>query len=310
VVAGAGAGPSQPGPEESDRTPANDTGASRADVPTGGNPAATKPRLQPVPAPSASAVPSRRGLTEERAWLRRTLSRDFDAMASSVSRILSEHPGMQAGDSRSRDDVLADSVAVRLYLSHRGAAIDAGLRSGTNGPHVPLARCAVSGLTRLPSHRGATIFSMSPSPQEWQLYRDRRLVTEWGFVNALTAPCARQQGEVDVLLWSMTARRTNLLEPEGDERTTDRVLFVPGTSFKLLDMAEPTPEGKRGFILMREIGANEIDNDGRVDPNRLSLDELAVASLRRCLERWADAEPRPRIGTASMGRFDTLPGIV
>ncbi|GAA2491364.1 hypothetical protein [Winogradskya humida] len=266
-------------------------------------------RFQPVPSPGASALMPSRALDDERAWLRRTLSRDFDIMASSVSRIMSEHPGLQAtGGAAGKEDVLADSVAVRLYLSGRGAGIDAGLRSATNGPHVPFARCTVSGLSRLPSFRGTTVYRTSPTSGEWAQYRERRVVTDWAFVNMLTAPCSSQDGDTDVLVWSMTARRTAVLEPEGDDRIEDRVLFLPGTHYKILELHQPEAGG-RGSILMREIGANEIGDDGRVDPNRVSLDELAVTSLRRSVERWASAEPKRRIGAGSTGRFGVLPGL-
>ncbi|GID28804.1 hypothetical protein Abr02nite_37870 [Paractinoplanes brasiliensis] len=271
--------------------------------------AAEQVRRQPVPAASASAIlPKRRPLDEERAWLRRTLSREFDTMASSVSRIMSEHPGLQGSGSASADDILADSVAVRLYLSRRGAGIDAGLRSGEAGPHVPLARCAVAGLSRLPSFRGTTVYRATPARGEWERYRERKLVTDWSFVNTLTGPCDSQEGDTDVLVWSMTARRTALLEPEGDERVEDRVLFLPGTHFKVLELREPSADG-RGAVLMREIGANEIDEDGRVDPERVSLDELAVTSLHRSIERWATAEPKRRVGSAAGERFGLLPGL-
>ncbi|MFI7204515.1 hypothetical protein [Micromonospora aurantiaca (nom. illeg.)] len=269
---------------------------------------AAEARVQPVPSAGAGALLSeKKGLADERAWLRRTLSREFDVMASSVSRIMSEHPGMQ-GSGVSTEDVLADSVALRLYLAGRGPGVDAGLRSGRKGPHVPFARCVVAGVSRMPSFRGTTVYRLSPTAGEWALYQDRRLVTDWSFVNALTQPCASEDGDTDVLIWSMTARRTSLLEPEGDEHVEDRVLFLPGTNFKVLDLRRPA-EGERGAVLLREIGANEIDDTGRVDSNRVSLDELAITSLRRSVDRWATAEPRVRIGAAARGRLRVLPGL-
>ncbi|WP_433493508.1 hypothetical protein ACQP26_18650 [Micromonospora sp. CA-248089] len=269
---------------------------------------AAEARVQPVPSAGAGALLSeKKGLVDERAWLRRTLSREFDVMASSVSRIMSEHPGMQ-GSGVSTEDVLADSVALRLYLTGRGPGVDAGLRSGRKGPHVPFARCVVAGVSRMPSFRGTTVYRLSPTAGEWALYQDRRLVTDWSFVNALTQPCASEDGDTDVLIWSMTARRTSLLEPEGDERVEDRVLFLPGTNFKVLDLRRPAA-GERGAVLLREIGANEIDDTGRVDSNRVSLDDLAITSLRRSVERWATAEPRVRIGAAARGRLRVLPGL-
>jgi hypothetical protein len=270
---------------------------------------AARVRLQPVPDPAASALLSSRGLGDERAWLRKTLAGEFDAVASSISRVLSEHPGLQGDGSRSSDEILADSVAVRLYLSAPGAAIDAGLRGGANGPHVPFARCVVCGLTRLPSHRGATVFGATPVPEEWELLTTRKTLTEWGFTTALTAPSADHTGDTDVLIWSMTARRTRLLEPDGADGADNRVLFVPGTSFKVLDTVR-AGGGRRGQILLRELGSDEIDATGRVDANRVPFDELAVASLRRCAEQWADTVPTGRVGAVAATRLGALPGLL
>ncbi|MFF3856071.1 hypothetical protein [Micromonospora sp. NPDC002575] len=318
IALAVGLEPVSPGPTSAPPPPAprphpaatDATGASPTPGPPAPAPAPAPVRRQPVPAPAAAALMVEgRPLTDERAWLRRTLSREFDQLASSVARLLSEHPGMQRSAGHAVDEVLADWVAVRLYLSRRGTAIDAGLRNGEPGPHVPFARCAVAGLSRLPSHRGATVYTTTASDAQWALYRRGKLVTEWGFVNALTAPCAGQDGDVDVLLWSMTARRTALLEPDGEERAEDRVLFVPGTSFKILEVRRPEG-GRRGHVMMRELGANEIDPDGRVDPHRLSLDELALTTLRRGVDRWAAAEPATRVGPGAAGRFAALPGLV
>jgi len=112
-----------------------------------------------------------------------------------------------------------------------------------------------------------------------------------------------------VLIWSMTARRTRLLEPDGDQRAEDRVLFLPGTSFKVLEVATPD-EGGRGRVLIRELTSDEIDSDGRVRNDRVSFDELAVRSLERYREsRDADA-PSARVGAAAVLRFGALPGLV
>ncbi|MEU5941303.1 hypothetical protein ABZ807_19420 [Micromonospora sp. NPDC047548] len=306
------ASPSQPVPASTPVENLTPTRPVTAAAPVPDSPAtdrAAVTRLQPVPEAAASALLSSRGLDDERGWLRKTLATDFDAMASALTRILSEHPGLQGDNPRTSQEILTDAVAVRLYLTSRGTAIDAGLRSGSLGPHVPAARCVVSGLNRLPSHRGATVFAASPTPEAWELLASRKVFTEWGFVNALTAPVAGQEGEVDVLIWSMTARRTRLLEPDGNEGVENRVLFVPGTSFKLLEV-ERGGDGVRGRILMRELATDEIDAQGRVDNNRASFDELAVASLRGVVERWAQGTPVGRIGFAAAPRFGALPGMV
>jgi hypothetical protein len=257
--------------------------------------------LQPAPDAAASAMLPDRGIDEERAWLRRTLGPDYGTLANEVSRVLSMHPGFQAG---STAEALTDAVAVRLHLTGHGAGIDRALRTATVGPHVPFGRCVVSGLGRLPSHRGPTVFAADPTPDELELYRERNLVTEWGFLHALTSPCTRQTGSTDVLIWSMTARRTRLLEPD-ECRTEDRVLFVPGTSFKVLRL-DPPSAAKRGLILLRELSAGEIDASGRVDSGPVSLDDVATSSLDGQLERW---QPAPRVPEAAAGRFGALPGL-
>ncbi|MEV5541681.1 hypothetical protein AB0L13_33030 [Saccharopolyspora shandongensis] len=265
-------------------------------------------RLQPVPTPEATGLLPERGIEDERAWLRRTLNAEYGTMSNSVARILSEHPGFQGALTRSSTDVLTDAVAVQVYLTTRGKAVDDALRTAQVGPHVPLARCVVSGLSRLPTHRGPAVFTTSPTPSQWELYRDQKLVTEWGFLHALIEPPAGGEDTVDVLVWSMTGRRTRLLEAE--DGVAERVLFVPGSSFKVLEMTEPQQDGARGRILLRELAAAEIDTDGRVDPNRISLDELALNSLRRQLELWADGKSSVQVNAASAARFGALPGLV
>ncbi|MEU6266908.1 hypothetical protein [Saccharopolyspora shandongensis] len=264
-------------------------------------------RLQPVPTPDATGSLPERGIEDERAWLRRTLNAEFGTMSNSVARVLSEHPGFQGALTRSSADVLTDAVAVQLYLTARGKAVDDALRTAEVGPHVPLARCVVSGLSRLPTHRGPAVFTATPTPGQWELYRSHKLVTEWGFLHALTEPPAGSEDTVDVLVWSMTGRRTRLLETDGG--VAERVLFVPGSSFKVLELAEPEQDGARGRILLRELAAAEIDADGRVDPNRISLDELALNSLRRQLEQWAGGGSQVQVDAAAADRFGALPGL-
>jgi hypothetical protein len=264
--------------------------------------------LQPTPAPEGSALLPKRGVEQERGWLRKSLGQEYGLMSNGIARVLSQHPGFQGALSTSQAEVLTDAVAVQLYLSSKGTAIDAGLRTGKVGPHVPIARCVVAGLSRLPSHRGPATFTTSPSPAEWDLYRTHKVFTEWGFLTTLARPSSNVPGDTDVLVWSITARRTKLLEPQ-QGGLEDRVLFVPGTSFKVLELKEPQ-EGARGLVLLRELTPREVDETGRVDPNRISLDELALVSLRRELEVWAESDQRRPIDPGAAARFSVLPGLI
>ncbi|MFG1646035.1 hypothetical protein ACGFMK_37645 [Amycolatopsis sp. NPDC049252] len=278
--------------------------ASPLEVAGGGT---TPARLQPTPTAEASALLPKRGVDKEREWLRKSLGAEYGLMSNAAARILSEHPGFQGALAASPADVLTDAVAVQLYLSAKGTAIDAGLRAGRNGPHVPIARCVVAGLGRLPSHRGPASFATSPTAAQWALYRTRKVLTEWGFLHTQTTPMSTSDGDTDILVWSVTARRTKLLEPA--EGVANRALFVPGTSFKVLEITEPTDTG-RGLVLLRELTVSEVDETGKVAADRISLDELALESLRRELEMWAETDGRAPIGPAAAGRFGVVPGLV
>ncbi|HKT00215.1 MAG TPA: hypothetical protein VJT31_11850, partial [Rugosimonospora sp.] len=265
-------------------------------------------RLQQAPAGNVAALIAPRGLEEERIWLRKAFGRQYAAMANSVARVLSEHPGFHDAMAASSGAVLTDAVSVRLYLSPEGDEIDQLLRLGKGGPHVPFARCVVSGLSRLPSHRGPTLYRITPTAAQWEKYRQRSLITDWGFMHALTTPCAEQDGDADVFLWSITGRRTRLLEPER-ESVAGRVLFVPGSNFKILDVREPAG-GERAHILLRELAVAEVGPDGQVRDRGLGLDEMATESLRRAREAWAGAKPPHRLPESARPRFQALPGLV
>ncbi|AGL14113.1 hypothetical protein [Actinoplanes sp. N902-109] len=254
-------------------------------------------RFQATPAADAVGVADPGELDREREWLRTALGREFDQAASSVSRVLAEYPGFQAGP-----DTMADAVAVRLYLSEVGDGVDEALRAGANGPQVPFARCVSGGLVRLPSHRGATMQVAGLSAEDLRRVRERRVLQEWGFTHALTEPPAGLPGDVDVLIWSMTGRRTRLLEPEGPHGADARVVFLPGTSFKVLDVLEPGVAG-RGLLLLRELSADEPAE------RHVPFDDLALSALHRSIEQARTSGRVARVGSASADRFQSVPGL-
>ncbi|MFE6742659.1 hypothetical protein [Streptomyces tubercidicus] len=282
-------GPAAPPPDPAPQ-PVGDTGDRPADDgpvprPAPGRDPDRGPRAQPEPDPAADVVPPQKGVERERAWLRRSLGARYDTAAAFASRVLSESPGLHGGPRNSASDALTDLAAVRLYLSGATAAIDAAIRSGTPGPHVPLARCAASGLRRLPSYRGAALLRATLSARERAWYTEGSLVTEHSFLAALTAVRRGLPGTTDVLLWSLTARRSALVIPE----IPDRVLFLPGTRFKVLRVVD----GDRPAVLLRELSASEADADGRVSGERVPLDEIATAGLEQVHAFWKKAEEDP-----------------
>ncbi|MCX5401197.1 hypothetical protein [Streptomyces sp. NBC_00102] len=296
-----------PGPQPPPPAPEPEsTPPSRAPAPAGRAAAdpAGRPRPQPVPTPAACALPPAKGIAREREWLRGAFRQQYDDIGGAVARVLSQSPGLRGTDRTSTEDVLTDLVAARLYLRGDGALLDDAVRGATVGPHVPLARCVTSGLRRLPSYRGATLMRAALSETEWAWYARRRLVTEWGFGWALTSAAPGLPGDTDVLVWSTTARRTALLDPE----PADRVLFLPGTSFKVLS----TRDGERRTVLLRELSASEVDAEGRVDIGRTPLDEIALSGLGLADRTWRATEPEavPALPDAVRGRFGVPPGLI
>ncbi|SEC11762.1 hypothetical protein SAMN04490357_1230 [Streptomyces misionensis] len=270
-----------------------------------GAPAAAAPgvRVQPVPKASACAVPPERGIAKERDWVRRTLSTQYNAVAGTVSRVMSESPGLRGG-ARGEGDALTDLVAVRLFLSGDHAQVNEAVRTAAVGPHVPLARCVASGLRRLPSYRGAALLRARATAAERAWFREGRLVSEWSFCTAYSAPHPGPPGGTDFLIWSITARRTNLIDPA----EPDRVVFLPGTTFKVL-----RPSDGEGPVLLRELSPSEIASDGKVDVQRVPLDEIALDGLDRAASalRADDAAERDQRGGArAKERFGTPPGLI
>ncbi|MGW4995459.1 hypothetical protein ACWEQ3_49225 [Streptomyces mirabilis] len=145
--------------------------------------------MQPVPEP-ACAIPPQRGITEERGWLRRNLCEQFNPIAGSVSRMISESPGC-----------------------------------------------------------------------------------------------------------------TDLLEPA----VPDRVLFLSCASFKVLSIRT----GDRYTVLLRELSSSEIAEDGRVDDQRVPLNEIALAGLKQtataCEELTVEAHAAPPQYAAVLGN---PPGLI
>ncbi|MFF3497926.1 hypothetical protein [Streptomyces sp. NPDC003247] len=182
---------------------------------------------------------------------------------------------------------LTDLAAVRRCLAGNGP--------GGPPPDQPLARRIAAELRRLPCHRGpAVVRAAVPRAAMADWSRPHRLVTEWGFWPASTS--LRQQGdgrpdadgseagpevEVEFLVWSVTARPTQALDPG----VPDRVVFLPGTAFRVLRVTDGPP----ARVLLREVPASEEVTEGEGPTAR--LDRAALAGLRQALTAPLTAHP-------------------
>jgi hypothetical protein len=253
------------------------------------------------------------------------MSEQFDTAASAVQRVLSEAPGLRGTGSgkpgTTGDDLITDLVAVRLYLTGPARHLDDAVRSGTVGPHVPFGRCVTAGLRRLPSFRGAARLCATLTEAEWQWYASQRLVTEWAFCPAVANDRLRLPGTVEFWIWSTTARQASLLEP----RVPGQVLFLPGTSFKVLRVrgegvrgegvrGEGHPQGQR-VVLLREVTPAEIGPDGtfradRARQGRVPFDELALTGLQKAVADSAASGPAEELPPGYANRFASPPGLL
>lgn len=250
-------------------------------------------RFQATPDAEARGLPTAYGLAEERAWLRRAFPREFGPAADLVRHL----PGLE-----STPDELTDAVAVRLYLSSPGAGLDAALRAGGVGRHVPFARCVASGLERLPALRGTAATVAALTADDVREIRERRILTDWGFTHTVTELPANLSGTTDVLIWSATARRTRSLEPDDRNRARDRAVFLPGTRFAVLEAIEPGP-ATRGRLMLRELAPGEPEHGDA------TLDGPALSGLHQTLARWAETSVCTRVGADSIARFTLVPGL-
>ncbi|UMP06974.1 hypothetical protein [Amycolatopsis sp. EV170708-02-1] len=243
---------------------------------------------------------------DDRSLLKATFEREFAEHTSTVEAVLARNSKLVVKASEDASAVVTDAVALRMYLAGQGPPdVDRELRAARPGVHAALGRCVAAGLHRLPVHRGTAVSCLTPTPVEWEFYGRTPVLTERGFLHLLAAP--RSGGDTDLLVWSMTGRRTALLEPD-DDRPADRIVFLPGTSFKVLELIEPSGDA-RGRIFLRELSPTEIDADGTFASNRVSLDKLASTAMRRSVERWAGDQPAPPVPRDEAGRFRTLPGV-
>ncbi|MGC4901981.1 hypothetical protein ACLQ2Y_21870 [Micromonospora echinospora] len=272
-------------------------GATWASAPTMALPvyrATAAASFQRTPVDEARGVRPGPDLDEERAWFRRAFRHQIAAVAADVARVLAAHPALPDGA-----DAVEYATAVRLYLTAAGDGVDRALRSAEPGGHVPFARCVAAGTRPLPVHSGVTYATAAVATADLRRIAQRRVLTDWGFTNALAEPPADLPGDVEVLIWSATGRRTGALETATG--VPGRVLFLPGTAFAVLHVREPAA-GARGRLLLRELAAGDAAAD-----ERARHDALALAALDRHVA--GGAGPGTPVPPAAARRFVGVPGL-
>ncbi|MEU1089409.1 hypothetical protein ABZ401_21770 [Streptomyces sp. NPDC005892] len=191
---------------------------------------------------------------------------------SRAARLLGAHPELADGE----PDPAAALAAVLRRLAGHGVPDGPGTHAdGRTAPHPPPDPGLLDrGLRMLPVHRGPTGLRATLDERTRRWYEGRAAVTDPDACEASTLGPADVPGNTDVLIWSVNGRRTGLLDPDGP----DRVLFLPGTRFRVVGH-DTTP----GLLMMRETvpGEPAADDD---------LDRAAARDLRA----WREWLSRPR----------------
>ncbi|MFE5567640.1 hypothetical protein ACFQ68_21825 [Amycolatopsis japonica] len=256
--------------------------------------------VQATPRPELRAWPLAPGFAADRELVRAGREDAFDGLSEQVL-----ETWQRFSPNRSMSDGgLTEAVAAGLYLAGDDPDIDRGLRAGAEGPHVDFARCVAAGLRKLPVHRNVAATVVNPAPDLWELLREHAVLQDWGFLNLLTVPGEIEDGSTDLVVWSVTGRLTAPIEPK-DEGPSHRVVFLPGTVFKVIEIVEPTDQ-ERGRIMLRELVESEAGEGGGATAK--ARDDLIRLSLRRFTRRSGGATGL-RPGDAKVARLGRVPGI-
>ncbi|MCX4536957.1 hypothetical protein OHA79_07965 [Streptomyces sp. NBC_00841] len=258
-------------------------------------------RAQPVPRAAARIVSNGgRGIARDRLQLCSQYGTRFRRTMSDVGGALPKE--WASGDGRRAGDVgaLADLAAVRLYLAEEWAWLDPTLLEGEPGAHIPLARCVASGLRRLPAYRGPAIVRTGVADSLVRWYRDNPVVVDHGFWNATSSPAALGAGGPGYLVWSLTGRRTESVDPY----TRGRLVFVPGTRFKVLKVLDS--RGPR--VLMREMFPQEPAEKRPASPGARNAEWLDGTTLEELTQ--STARPAGLIVAECTGPRNRPPGLI
>ncbi|WP_189234445.1 hypothetical protein [Streptomyces flaveolus] len=229
--------------------------------------------------------PGSRAMARDRQRLWHTAGEPYRrAVADLVRNGLPGVRGLDADLPYERLCAAADLAAVRLCLARWEPGAQRDPRDDGTPDRRALARCVTSGLRRLLPYQGA-----AAAPDEaLDRYRENRSFTEEGLWAVSTAAGLGPDG--GVLVHSLTGRHTAPLDP----RSPHRLLFLPGTRFRVLRVTS----GDRPVALVRELRPDEpavYAHPDAAPPGVAARDEDAAAALDRMLEAPAQT-PRARAG--------------
>ncbi|MFI9007560.1 hypothetical protein ACIGNX_10055 [Actinosynnema sp. NPDC053489] len=206
-----------------------------------------------------------RSTEQERDALRRMLGERYGEHAAVACRHIAERPD----DPEAFEAVVTDLAAVSACLRDDEEIMVEALRSGKLGRLWPYAAAVVSGLRRMPAHQGVTVC--------WgdaRRYRTGDVLVEHGLLSTVAGPTVPVDGRVEFLLWSATGRRVSVVDSFGSV-VQERVVFPPGTAFKVLAVVEAEESAPMQVMAQEVVGRHH-----ELPPGVLGSLERAAVALR------------------------------
>ncbi|GLY46615.1 hypothetical protein Lesp01_02710 [Lentzea sp. NBRC 102530] len=214
----------------------------------------------------------------ERDTVRRALGERYGVHAATVVRLLSQRPDAEE-DPAAFEATVTDLTALLACVSQDEDMVVETLRMGRLGRLRPYVACIVSGLNRLPVHSGvATVWGVS-GPTGPRRYRSGDVLVDHGLVDAIANPAHRVEGVTEYLIWSVTGRRVEVSD-RVTVSTEERVVFAPGTPFRVLAVADAEGDHPQQVLLQEMAGAAADQEIAGMRPSVLSQLERAAANLR------------------------------
>jgi hypothetical protein len=244
--------------------------AQPADAPE--RPPDARPAESLIPFPPVD--PRRRSTPEERVWLHTHLGQSYGLHLSRVLRLIATQPSLRLLADAPGDAVVADLVALCAYLAGGRTEMAEALAAGRIESLLPYVHCVVSGLRRLSSYRGVVFCGGQVGVGAGALLPGA-VVTEPAIRQAVWTPSCALGGSTEFVIWSVTARRLESLEPE---QRAQRVAFPPGSRFRVLDPGDTAQPTRR--VLLRQITAGDA-RDGLDDGDVAIQDRLTRAVALR-----------------------------
>ncbi|MFD7654154.1 hypothetical protein ACFV4N_09275 [Actinosynnema sp. NPDC059797] len=211
-------------------------------------------------------VPSdHRSTEQERDALRRMLGERYGEHAAVACRHIVSRPE----DPEAFEAVVTDLAAVSACFQQDEEILVEALRTGRLGRLWPYAAAVVSGLRRLPVHQGVTVCW-----GEARRFRTGDVLVEHGLLSTVAGPVVPVDGRVEFLLWSMTGRRVSVVDSFGG-LVQERVVFAPGTAFKVLAVVEAEESAPMQVMAQEVVGRHH-----ELPPGVLGTLERAAVALR------------------------------